>query len=115
MTAKKKKIEYFRDLWVHKERQPPQTTTAVSTLLSHLINMVNVNEWRRDSSVRCVSGEISIVPASQPAAAVCACEEAESSAAWSQPPSLWTCWDQNLAPADAAGEVRLWQVDAGLV
>lgn len=57
-------------------------------------------EGRRDSSVTHATGECGIVPASQPAAAVCACMEAESSAAWFQPPSLWTCWDQNLTPAD---------------
>lgn len=67
------------------------------------------HEWGRGSTVTRVTGECSVVvlvPASQPAAAVCACKEAESSAAWSQPPCLWTCWDQNLTPAD--GQNSRW-------
>lgn len=90
--------------WLQRERTLSTTKTQNHTALRSLNKHSSCfHEWRRDSSGRCVTGECSLVvlvPASPPAAAVCACKEAESSAAWSPPPCLWTCWDQNLTPAD---------------
>lgn len=102
MTAKKKNIEYFCDLCVHAECQP-RSHHCGWALKSLNKQSSCFHERRQDSRRDACNWWCSIVvsvPASQPAAAVCACKEAESLAAWSQPPCLWTCWDRNLTPAD---------------